>query len=96
MFNHESLAVWSNTSFFRQVGFELTPNAQILPRNDNIAFGGAADGIYLIISDNGADSGSGLDFILGQTFLERFYSVYDTANSRVGLAPTSLTDATTN
>lgn len=42
------------------------------------------------------DSGSGLDFINGYTFLERFYAVYDTTNKRVGFATTSNTKATTN
>jgi cathepsin E len=58
--------------------------------------GGTAGSIYLIVSDNGSNSGSGLDFINGQAFLERFYSVYDTANQRVGLATTPFTTATTN
>ena len=38
--------------------------------------GGTSDGIYLVIQDSGANVGSGLDFIDGMAFLERFYSVY--------------------
>jgi cathepsin E len=76
--------------------FELTANAQIWPRSLNSQIGGTAGNIYLIVSDLKTNSGSGLDFINGQTFLERFYSVYDTANQRVGLATTPFTDATTN
>jgi cathepsin E len=49
-----------------------------------------------MVSDIGTPSGAGFDFVNGYTFLERFYSVYDTANSRVGFAKTSYTDATTN
>ena len=79
-----------------KVAFELTPNAQIWPRSLNTAIGGTAGSIYLIVKDNDANSGSGLDFIAGQTFLERFYSVYDTANRRVGLATTPYTTATSN
>ena len=86
----------SNIFFFQQVTFTLTPNAQIVPRNLNTVINGTADNIYLIVSDIGRKSGSGLDFLLGQTFLERFYSVYDTANSRIGLATTCFTNATTN
>ncbi|KAJ7274224.1 aspartic peptidase domain-containing protein [Mycena rebaudengoi] len=43
-----------------------------------------------------AIAGSGLDFIDGFGFLQRFYSVYDTTNSQVGFATTEFTNATTN
>jgi cathepsin E len=79
-----------------QTTFELTPNAQIWPRSLNTDIGGTADGIYLIVNDLGNDSGQGFDFINGQAFLERFYSVYDTGKKRVGLATTQFTKATTN
>ncbi|KAG2109115.1 acid protease [Suillus cothurnatus] len=78
------------------VTYELTPNGQIWPRSLNSAMGGTADGIYLVISSTGSSSGSGLDFTNGYCFLERFYSVYDTTNSRVGFATTEYTYATTN
>ncbi|OSD00664.1 acid protease [Trametes coccinea BRFM310] len=78
------------------VNFELTPNAQIWPRALNTAIGGNANSVYLIVGDIGTRSGSGLDFINGLTFLERFYAVFDSANSRVGFATTPFTDATTN
>ena len=81
---------------FDQVSFGLTPNGQIWPRALNADIGGVAGTIYLIVGDIGNNSGSGLDFINGQTFLERFYSVFDTANKRVGLATTPFTSATTN
>ena len=42
--------------------------------NDQI--GGTPDFVYLIVSDLGSNSGQGLDFINGMTFLERFYSVF--------------------
>ena len=38
----------------------------------------------------------GLFFVDGFVFLQRFYSVYDTGNSQVGLATTQFTDAETN
>lgn len=78
------------------VTFALTPNAQIFPRSLNAEIGGVAGDIYLIVNSIGTPSGEGLDFINGYAFLERFYSVFDTANSRVGLATTSFTGATTN
>ena len=74
----------------------LTPNGQIWPRNLNTDIGGVAGDIYLIVGNIGTKSGSGLDFINGQTFLERFYAVFDTTHKQVGLATTSFTDATTN
>lgn len=86
-------------SLFFEIGgatFEFTPNAQIWPRSLNSAIGGSASGIYLVIKDIGTPTGSGLDFILGYTFLERFYTVYDTGNQRVGVATTPFTADTTN
>ncbi|KAF8621890.1 hypothetical protein AX15_007443 [Amanita polypyramis BW_CC] len=76
--------------------FTLTPNAQIWPRSLNSAIGGDPSSIYLVVADLQTRSGAGLDFINGYTFLERFYSVYDTANQRVGLATTPFTEATSN
>ncbi|KAI0782864.1 aspartic peptidase A1 [Abortiporus biennis] len=78
------------------VTYELTANAQIWPRSLNTAIGGSNSFVYLIVGNIGTASGKGLDFINGMTFLERYYSVYDTANRRVGLATTSNTFATTN
>ncbi|KAJ7865374.1 family A1 protease [Mycena olivaceomarginata] len=78
------------------VTYALTPNAQIWPRALNTAIGGSASSIYLVVADWGSNSGEGLDFINGYAFLERFYSVFDTANKRVGLATTPFTTATTN
>ncbi|KAG6813700.1 hypothetical protein H0H92_008107 [Tricholoma furcatifolium] len=76
--------------------FAMSPNAQIFPRALNTQIGGTSDGIYLVIASTGTPSGSGLDFIAGYGFLERFYTVYDTANNRVGFATTPYTDAESN
>ncbi|KZP14852.1 acid protease [Athelia psychrophila] len=76
--------------------FELPPNGQIFPRTLNSFYGGDADHVYLIVGDTGTPSGQGLDFLNGYTFLERFYSVYDTTNKQVGLATTSHTYDTSN
>jgi len=84
--------------FFNIAGttFEFTANAQIWPRALNSTLGAEEGKIYLIVADMGVEDGSGLDFINGFGFLQRFYSIYDTTGSRVGLAPTKYTDATTN
>ncbi|KAL4244022.1 peptidase A1 family protein [Abortiporus biennis] len=78
------------------VDFELTPNAQIWPRLYNSYIGGEPDKVYLMIEDLGTNSGEGLDFILGTNFLERYYSVFDTENRRVGFAQTARTFSQTN
>ena len=75
--------------------FGLTPNAQIWPRTLNTAIQGEEDSIYLAVQDIG-DKFPGVNFICGMSFLERFYSVFDTGNHRVGLARTAFTNATTN
>ncbi|KAG1724851.1 aspartic peptidase domain-containing protein [Suillus lakei] len=76
--------------------YALTPNGQIWPRALNTYIGGSTSYIYLVVNSIGTPSGRGLDFINGYTFLERFYSVFDTTNSRVGFATTAYTTATTN
>ncbi|KAJ7849362.1 hypothetical protein B0H14DRAFT_3452498 [Mycena olivaceomarginata] len=68
------------------VTYALAPNAQIWPRALKTAIGGSASSIYLV----------GLDFINGYAFLERFYSVFDTGNKRIGHTTTLFTTATTN
>ncbi|KAL5501257.1 hypothetical protein ACEPAH_9644 [Sanghuangporus vaninii] len=86
-------------SLFLNVGgtsYEFTANAQTWPRALNTAIGGSSNSIYLIVADLGSNSGEGLDFINGYVFLERYYSVYDTTNNRVGFAATSNTFSTLN
>ncbi|KAL4260087.1 Catalase [Pleurotus pulmonarius] len=51
--------------------FEMTPDAQVWPRSLNNCIGGKDDTIYLIVGDIGTNGASGLEFILGYTFLER-------------------------
>ncbi|PCH37388.1 aspartic peptidase A1 [Wolfiporia cocos MD-104 SS10] len=76
--------------------YEFTPNAQLWPRALNTELGGTNDGMYLIVSDLGELSGNGIEFINGMSFLERFYTVYDVENSRVGLATTRNTYVNSN
>ncbi|KIJ45028.1 hypothetical protein M422DRAFT_251682 [Sphaerobolus stellatus SS14] len=78
------------------ITFEFTANAQAWPRNLNADIGGNANSVYLIVADIGTNSGQGFDFVNGMVFLERFYSVFDTQNKRVGIAQTPFTFATTN
>ncbi|KAI0703854.1 acid protease [Cerioporus squamosus] len=86
-------------SLFFHIGditLEFTPNAQIFPRVLNTAIGGSPDFVYLITNDLGSNSREGFDFVNGMVFLERFYYVFDAANSQVGFATTPFTNATTN
>ncbi|KAJ7509621.1 aspartic peptidase A1 [Mycena galericulata] len=89
----DQFAALSNLDFNT---YTLTPNAQIWPRSLNSDIGGTAGNICLVVADIGSPSGSGLDFIDGYAFLERFYSVFDTGNQQVGFATTPFTTATTN
>jgi hypothetical protein len=85
-------------SLFLDIGgntYELIPNAQIWPRALNELIGGKEHFIYLVMQDIGQPI-PGLEFIAGMVFLERHYSVYDTDNLRVGLAPTQYTKAEIN
>lgn len=76
--------------------YTLTPNAQIWPRALNAVIGGTSDRIYLIVSNLATPSGMGLDFVNGMSFLERYYSVYDTDQNRIGFASTEYTSSTVN
>ncbi|KAG2367619.1 aspartic peptidase domain-containing protein [Suillus spraguei] len=78
-YNDLNFKVGSNT-------YALTPNGQIWPRVLHTSIGGCTDYIYLILNS--------IDFINSYTFLERFYSVFDTTNSRIGLATSAYTTAT--
>ncbi|KAK0489835.1 aspartic peptidase domain-containing protein, partial [Armillaria luteobubalina] len=78
------------------VSCELTPEAQIWPRSLYAEIGCSSSAIYLIDDDIGTNSGEGLHFINGYTFLEWFYTVFNTANSRIGFAKASQTPATMN
>ena len=62
----------------------------------NSAIGGDDQHVFLIVADIGANSGSGMDFINGMTWLERYYFVYNSGSDEVGFANTPHTYATTN
>ena len=82
--------------FFHQFNFTLTPDAQILSRRLNTIVGGDANKFYLLVGEVNESNTPGVGFVLGMAFLERFYSVFDTGNRRVGLAQTSFTNAIVN
>ncbi|KAJ3555657.1 hypothetical protein NM688_g2452 [Phlebia brevispora] len=77
--------------------FALTANAQILPRSMNVDLGIDPSLCVLIALSTYSPSGTtGIDFVDGQVFMERFYTVYNSANSSVGFANTPLTRAIIN
>ncbi|KZP19634.1 acid protease [Athelia psychrophila] len=76
--------------------YTLSANAQLWPRTMNSDIGGVNGKNYLVVASAGPGAGLGLDFVMGYSFLERFYSIYDTTNNRVGFAPTQYTNAITN
>ncbi|KAI6126732.1 aspartic peptidase domain-containing protein [Pisolithus sp. B1] len=76
--------------------YTLIPNAQIWPRVLNAAIGGTSERVYLIFSNLETPSGEGLDFVNGMCFLERYYSVYDSDQNRVGFASTEYSSSTVN
>ncbi|KAJ4473163.1 family A1 protease [Lentinula aciculospora] len=76
------------------VDFPLTPNAQIWPRSLNENIGGEEGKIYLAAV--ATDPIEDLNFINGYVFLERYFSIFDNSNSRIGFAATPYTNATSN
>ncbi|KZP29103.1 acid protease [Athelia psychrophila] len=61
----------------------LTPAQYLVPSAQYANQGISGSDSYSWIGDGGA---SGVDFIIGQKFLENYYSVFDTTNSQVGFA----------
>ncbi|KAG8221143.1 acid protease [Butyriboletus roseoflavus] len=68
--------------------FTMDVAAQLIPTDQNIAWGGVAGKQYGVVTKLGSDSGQGFDFIIGQKFMERYYAVFDTDANRVGFAQT--------
>ncbi|KAH7917858.1 acid protease [Leucogyrophana mollusca] len=74
--------------------FSMDVAAQLIPEDQNTAWGGEAGKQYGVVANLGSNSGEGLDFIMGQKFMENYYAVFDTLNSRVGFAYTDHTFTT--
>ncbi|KAL6900054.1 aspartic peptidase domain-containing protein [Trichoderma evansii] len=68
---------------FGSTTFTLTPAQYLVPTSQYSEFGLSSGSYYSFINDGGS---SGVDTIIGQKFLENYYSVFDTTNSRIGFA----------
>lgn len=79
-----SSAPTENFTFDFGSPFTLTPDQYLVPQDQYSEFGLSSGKYYAWINDGGS---SGVDTIIGQKFLENYYSVYDTTNSQIGFAP---------
>jgi len=68
---------------FGSTTFTLTPKQYLVPTAQYTYYGLTTGKYYAWINDGGD---SGVDTIIGQKFLENYYSVFDTTNSRIGFA----------
>jgi len=68
---------------FGSTTYTLTPAQYLVPTAQYTYFGLTSGKYYAWINDGGSD---GLSVIIGQKFLENYYSVFDTTNSRIGFA----------
>ncbi|KAF9513530.1 hypothetical protein BS47DRAFT_1376699 [Hydnum rufescens UP504] len=67
------------------VSYPLTPAQYLIPQAQYSVFGLDSRFFYAWINDGGSVA-SNINFIIGQKFLENYYSVYDTTNSRLCFA----------
>lgn len=68
---------------FGTTTYTLTPSQYLVPTAQYSWYGLKSGKYYAWINDGGA---SGVNTIIGQKFLENYYSVFDTTNSRIGFA----------
>ncbi|KIK41818.1 hypothetical protein CY34DRAFT_12798 [Suillus luteus UH-Slu-Lm8-n1] len=71
--------------------FSLDTAAQLIPLDQNTVWGGQTGVQYGTVTSLGTDSGAGLDFIIGQKFMEKYYVIFDADKTRVGFAYTDHT-----
>ncbi|CAE6472401.1 unnamed protein product [Rhizoctonia solani] len=74
--------------YINGISYELTPSAQIWPREFNGLMGGRKENAYYSVvnslGNNGGDNT--FNFIMGYVFMQRFYTAYDASNSKIGFA----------
>lgn len=68
---------------FGSTSYALTPSQYLIPTAQYSYYGLSSGKYYSWIADGGS---SGLTTIIGQKFLENYYAVFDTTNSRIGFA----------
>ncbi|RDW58364.1 acid protease-2 [Coleophoma crateriformis] len=68
---------------FGSTTYTLTPAQYLIPTAQYSYYGLSSGTYYAWINDGGS---SGANTIIGQKFLENYYSVFDTTNSRIGFA----------
>jgi hypothetical protein len=68
---------------FGSTTYALTPAQYLVPTAQYSYYGLTSGKYYAWINDGGS---SGVDTIIGQKFLENYYSVFDTTSSRIGFA----------
>ena len=70
---------------FGNANYSLTPSQYLIPKEQYANFGIApTNKFYSWINDGG--SSADINCIISQKFLENYYSVFDTRNSRIGFA----------
>jgi len=55
--------------------FSMDAAAQLIPTDQNAAWGLSKNKQYGIVSHMGTTSGAGSDFVIGQKFMEKYYAV---------------------
>jgi len=74
------------TFTFGSTGYALTPSQYIIPSAQNEYFGLLGAPYYYSWISDGGSVAADVNFVIGQKFLENYYSVLDTTNSRIGFA----------
>ena len=72
--------------FTEGVTLSLSPEQYVVPEWQLVYWGASDCPVYIVSETLGEDDGSGLDFIIGQKFLENYVSIYDGDEHRVGFA----------